>query len=64
MGHATLLALAAIVVTQSVSEIAGTEAGVVLGATVALRGKCVQLAFELLLHAVVLVPLVVEHVFR
>ncbi len=65
MGHATLLPLAAIVVTQSVSEIAGTEAGVVLGAAAeALRGKCVQLAFELLLHADVLVPLVVEHVVR
>ena len=49
MGYATLLPLAAIVVTQSVSEIAGTEAGVVLGAAAeALRGKCVQLAFELL----------------
>ena len=48
MGYATLLPLA-IVVTQSVSEIAGTEAGVVLGAAAeALRGKCVQLAFELL----------------
>jgi hypothetical protein len=42
MGHATLLLLAAIVVTQSVSEIAGMGAGVVLSATEAQEGKCVM----------------------
>ena len=64
MGHAALLPLAAIVVTQSASEIAGTEAGVVLSAAMAHRGKCVPLAFELF-YASPVVPLgTVEHVFR